>query len=89
MLAKTRSVLVWSLVGTATVSSLALGSCDAKLTSAPVLPFFDDVLPLTAAEVQLILDRAVAAIDSPFLHVAVVDRTGEILGALRTTPAGP
>ena len=56
----------------------ACGSADK--TSAPTLPVFGTVAPLTAADVNLILRRAFLSIDTPDLHVAVVDRTGEILG---------
>lgn len=65
----------------------AFGSCNGGITSAPVLPVFGDVLPLTAADVTTIISRAVAATNSPFVHVAVVDRTGLILGAY--SAAGP
>jgi uncharacterized protein GlcG (DUF336 family) len=84
MIGKTRNLLVCALVGAVVVSPLALGSCDAKLTSAPVLPVFGDVIPLTAAEVQTILQRGAFATDSPILHIAVVDRTGQLLGAAST-----
>lgn len=69
---------------------LSLVACDAgNFTSAPVLPVFGDVVPLTAAEVTTIISRAVAATDSPFVHVAVVDRTGLLLGAYSTAGAAP
>lgn len=69
---------------------LALSACgSADGTSAPVLPFFGDVLPLTAADAELIVRRAVAATDSPFVHVAVVDRTGLLLAAYSRTGAVP
>lgn len=64
------------------VVTLAAPSCGkASLTSAPLLPTFGTVDPLTAADVQLIVQRAVASLNSPDLHVAVVDRTGELLAA--------
>ncbi len=86
MSAKSRSLCVLVLVGAVASVGLTLGSCSGGVsgTSVPVLPVFGDVLPLTPADVQLILDRAVASLDSPFLHVAVVDRTGEILGLAST-----
>ncbi|MFN9756701.1 MAG: hypothetical protein ACK58X_09850, partial [Planctomycetota bacterium] len=62
----------------------ACGSADK--TSAPTLPVFGTVAPLTQADVDLILRRAYLSIDTPDLHVAVVDRTGEILG-VRSTAA--
>src|SRR5436190_18599647 len=84
MFAKTRNLIVWSVAGAATVAGLGLASCNGSSTSLPVLPVFPAVVPLTAGEVSTILTRAVASIDSPFLHVAVVDRTGEILGVAST-----
>ena len=53
----------------------------ASLTSLPTLPTFAPVVPLTSADVNTIIARAVASLDSPDLHVAVVDRTGQLLGA--------
>src|SRR6185503_14394632 len=47
-------------------------------------PSLGTVTPLSASDVQLIISRAVAAISSPFLHVAVVDRTGDVLGVFST-----
>jgi len=59
----------------------AFAACGrADKASAPTLPVFGTVAPLTAADVNLILRRAFLSIDTPDLHVAVVDRTGEILG---------
>jgi uncharacterized protein GlcG (DUF336 family) len=70
---------------TVAVAGIALGGCDgSNFTSAPVTPFFGDVLPLTPADVELIIARAVAATNSANVHVAVVDRTGLILGAYST-----
>ena len=65
---------------------LALPSCagDVSFTSAPVLPTFGDVIPLTDTEVETIISRAVASLNSLRLHVAVVDRTGGILGVYST-----
>ena len=71
-------------------SALMLASCSADGTSAPKI--FDTggpATPLTAAEVDLILARAVLSLDEPDLHVAVTDRTGDILGAFSTTAADP
>jgi uncharacterized protein GlcG (DUF336 family) len=82
MLAKSRVISVGAVVLAAVTSSLGFGSCKPSgvdFTSAPSTPFFGDVLPLTTGEVQTIITRAMAAIESPDLHVAVVDRTGEIL----------
>ncbi|HEX6812518.1 MAG TPA: hypothetical protein VF384_12910, partial [Planctomycetota bacterium] len=75
--------------GLATAFAVGLGSCSGKVTgtSAPVLPVFGNVIPLTAADVNLILTRATQATNSPNLYVAVVDRTGEILGAWSTASA--
>jgi uncharacterized protein GlcG (DUF336 family) len=82
-----RALTLCALAGALAVVGSSLGSCDAKLTSPPVLPVFGDVIPLSAADVQRILDRALAATDSPFLDIAVVDRTGEVLGVANTTNA--
>lgn len=68
------------LVGT--VCLLVLASCkrkkdaDAELTS----PVFGTVTTLTDDDVELIIRRVAFAVDSPNLHVAVVDRQGSILG---------
>lgn len=48
-------------------------------------PNYGTVVPLTAAEVQTIITRAVAAIASPDIHVAVVDRRGMPLGVFSTS----
>jgi uncharacterized protein GlcG (DUF336 family) len=80
-----RSLLLGLFAGLSLAGSLVLPSCgSANLTSVPTLPVFGDVLPLTAQDVDLILQRAIASLDSPALHVAVVDRTGEILGVAST-----
>ena len=50
-------------------------------------PNFGTVVPLTAAEVQTVITRAVASIDAADFHVAVVDRQGSPLGVYST--AGP
>ncbi len=83
--------------GRARVATIAVGAvlgalvgCDgSNFTSAPVTPFFGDVAPLTAADVELIIARAVAATNSANVHVAVVDRTGLILGVYSTDLVGP
>ena len=69
----------------------ALCACDgSNFTSAPVAVDFGGVpTPLTDAEVFRILERAVLAIDAPDMHVAVTDRTGDILGVYSTTAASP
>lgn len=83
-----RSFLFASLGGLLAVVGATFGSCGgANGTSRPVLPTFGPVSPLTATEVNLILDRAVASLATNDLHVAVVDRTGLLLGAYST--AGP
>jgi uncharacterized protein GlcG (DUF336 family) len=62
-----------------------LGGCGgATQTSAPTLPIFGDVIPLTAFDVDLIIARAIAATNRNDVHVAVVDRTGGILGVYST-----
>ncbi|HEX5053223.1 MAG TPA: hypothetical protein VFZ65_15720 [Planctomycetota bacterium] len=79
----TPSRLTFCVLASLAAAGVAFSSCSGTVrgTSAPNLPVFGDVLPLTAADVQLIISRAVASIDSPDLHVAVVSRTGDILGA--------
>lgn len=82
MFAKTRPLSVAILILVVLTSGLGLGSCNSggvNFTAAPVSPVFGDVVPLTAQEVTTILGRGLQAIDSPFVHIAVVDRTGEIL----------
>ena len=64
--------------------AVAIGSCNGGITSAPVLPVFPAVAPLASSDVSRILRRALDATDSPLVHVAVVDRTGEILGIAST-----
>ena len=83
----TRRRLTFAAVGAALLAvGVSLGSCgNASGTSRPIEITFSTPDPLTAAEVDLILDRAMAALDSPFVHVAVVDRTGEILGVANST----
>jgi uncharacterized protein GlcG (DUF336 family) len=63
-------------------AGLVLPSCSGgvSIESAPALPTFAAVTPLTATEVDTIISRAFASLNSDFMHVAVVDRTGEILG---------
>ncbi|MEO6594222.1 MAG: heme-binding protein [Planctomycetota bacterium] len=73
--------LTFCVLASLAAVGIAFPSCSGKTTSLPVLPVFGNVIPLTAAEVELIISRAVASIDSPVLHVAVVARTGDILGA--------
>jgi len=48
-------------------------------------PNFGTVVPLTAAEVETIITRAVASIGSPDIHVAVVDRRGVALGVFSSS----
>jgi uncharacterized protein GlcG (DUF336 family) len=81
-----RSLLLGLFAGLSLAGSLVLPSCGgANFTSLPTLPVFGDVDPLSQADVNLILQRAVASLDTPALHVAVVDRTGEILGIASTS----
>lgn len=83
----TRRRLTFAAVGAALLAvGVSLGSCgNASTTSRPVSPTFGDVIPLSATEVDLIIARAVASLQSNDLHVAVVDRTGLILGAYSTS----
>ena len=76
---------VFGLTGT-----VGLSSCDANGNSRPIV--FDTggpATPLTGLEVGTIIIRAVSSIDADDLHVAVTDRTGDILGAYSTTAANP
>lgn len=74
------------LMGTALMGTLASCSAESGNGSADVQVVDLGVdVALTAAEVELIIRRAAAAIDSPFLHVAVVDRRGFPLGAFSRT----
>ena len=90
LLLNKRWVALGLLVAFGTAGSVGLSSCDANGTSAPtIFVTGGPATPLTAAEVNLIITRAVLAIDAPDMHVAVTDRTGEILGAFSTTATGP
>ncbi len=76
---------VWA--GFAVLTTLSFGSCSGGSgTSTPSLPVFATVTPLTATEVQLIISRAAASLNSPQMHIAVVDRTGDLLGEFSTVP---
>lgn len=52
-----------------------------------VLPVYAPVIPLTAQEVNIIIQRAAQAVDSPNMTVAVVDRVGRLLGLWTRNPA--
>ena len=81
-----RGFLFASLGGLLAVVGATFGSCGgANGTSRPVLPTFGDVIPLTSTEVDLIIQRAFNSLNTLDMHVAVVDRTGEILGAANST----
>ncbi len=73
--------------------SLGLSSCDANGGSLPTI--FDTggpATPLSRLDVASIIARAVLSVDAPAgadLHVAVTDRTGDILGAYSTSAADP
>lgn len=86
MLFPRRRLLIATLGGLCAAVGVTLGSCGgANGTSRPVSPTFGDVIPLSSTEVDLIIARAVASLQSNNLHVAVVDRTGLILGAYSTS----
>lgn len=76
---------VWAAF--AAVTTMSFGACSGGSgTSTPVPVDFSaiPVTPLTSTEVTLIIRRAAAAIaasGSNQVHVAVVDRTGDLLGA--------
>jgi uncharacterized protein GlcG (DUF336 family) len=78
-----------STAALAAVVMLVAAACNGRGTSLPTLPVFGDVVPLSAGDVQTIITRAVQATNSPFVHVAVVDRTGFVLGAYSTVGAVP
>ena len=77
------TVLLMLCLGTTLGCGGAGGDVPGQLFS----PDFGTVDPLTAADVQLIVERAVASIAAPDFHVAVVDRRGFPLAAFST--AGP
>lgn len=75
------------LVGAGTLGlALAAGfaACDASGTSAPTLVDFQGGLlpavdPLTAVEVNAIVQRAFASLPNADAHIAITDRTGDVL----------
>jgi uncharacterized protein GlcG (DUF336 family) len=73
------------------VAVVALGGCDgSNFTSAPVtVDFGGPADPLTDAEAFRIVQRAVFSIDAADFHVAVTDRTGDIVAAYSTIATGP
>jgi uncharacterized protein GlcG (DUF336 family) len=79
-----RGLSAAAITSLAGVVALGLVGCNAKSTSPPAQIVFGDVLPLSASDVSTIISRAVAAIASNDLHVAVVSRTGDILGVYST-----
>jgi uncharacterized protein GlcG (DUF336 family) len=84
-----RSVVLGLSAVLLTATGVALTSCNAKVTSQPVgFVTQGPALPLTAFDVDLIIRRAVASIDSPNMHVAVTARTGDILGVYSTIVGG-
>lgn len=73
----------------------SLGACSGKVTSAPTaFVSGGPATPLTSTEVFRILERAILSIESAVgaptteIHVAVTDRTGDILGVYSTTGPG-
>lgn len=52
-----------------------------------ILPLYAPVIPLTAQEVDIIIQRAAQAVDAPNMTVAVVDRVGRLLGLWTRNPA--
>ncbi|MFK7743189.1 MAG: hypothetical protein AB8H80_22935 [Planctomycetota bacterium] len=63
----------------------SFGACDADGTAAPVQADFGGLaVPLSSDEVFRIIQRAVLSIDAINMHVAVTDRTGDILGVYST-----
>ncbi|MCB9876733.1 MAG: heme-binding protein [Planctomycetes bacterium] len=77
--------------GLLAAAGLGLPSCSGKTTSTPVgFVTGGPAIPLTAPEVSRIIQRAVNAVEAAAgadtfdVHVAVTDRTGDILGAFST-----
>ncbi len=69
-------------------AGVGFGGCSPSGTSRPVLiDFGGPATPLTDAEVFRIIQRAVLSIDAADMHVAVTDRTGDILGVYSTVAA--
>lgn len=88
LLSKKRWVALGLLAVAGTAAPVGLSSCSANGTSAPtIFVTGGPATPLTAADVNAILTRAVLAIDAPDIHVAVTDRTGDILGVFSSTAA--
>jgi len=73
------------------VTSVSVGfsSCDTNITSRPTgFVSGGPATPLTAVEVDRIIRRAIESINSPIMHVAVTDRTGDILGVYSSILGG-
>lgn len=88
LLSKKRWVALGLVATLGTAGTVGLSSCSGNGTSAPtVFVTGGPAIPLTAADVNTIITRAVLAIDAPDIHVAVTDRTGDILGAFSSTAA--
>ncbi len=74
------------LAALGTAGTFGLSSCDSNGTSLPtVFATGGPATPLSEADVAAIIVRAVLSVDAPDLHVAVTDRTGDVLGAFSTT----
>jgi uncharacterized protein GlcG (DUF336 family) len=63
------------------------GSGGAGSGDALILPTFAAPIPLTAADVDVIVRRAAESVDSPNLVIAVVDRIGDVLAVFARNPA--
>ena len=68
--------------------AVAFAACSPNGQSRPtIVDFGGPAVPLTDTEVALIIQRAVLSIDAADVHVAVTDRTGDILGVYSTVAA--
>lgn len=85
-----RGLALGLLVGAVSGVAVGFGACSPSGTSRPTLVNFGgSAVPLSAADVALIIQRAVLSIDAPDMHVAVTSRTGDILGVFSTLGGAP
>lgn len=75
-----------ALAAAATLLS-SCGSASDESINRITPPTYGVESPMTAAEVDIIIRRAAASVDSPNLNVAVVDRVGRLLGLWSRNPA--
>ncbi|HEB54382.1 MAG TPA: hypothetical protein ENI87_14105 [bacterium] len=91
-----RRLAVGVFAGVVVAAGLVLGSCNPKQTSTPAaFVSGGPATPLTAAEVTTIITRALNSIvavgagEPDDVHIAVTDRTGDILGVYSTIGLAP